>query len=418
MPSSIGVMVIAIVFSVILATFGKRILSDKILDFLRDLPKEVNFKDVLMGAMLNFLLFAGGIHIKLRDLKENRRAISFFATFSVFLTAIFVAITLHFISNLFAYTIPFWECLLFGALIAPTDAIAVLSVLREQNVGKSLQATVSGESLFNDGTSIVLFVVVIQVVTGAKEDLTFLGITWFFIREFFGGIAIGLLLGYFARTLIKNTNDYKIAVMATLSVVMGGYILSSTIGVSAPLAMVSAGLFVGNMRYIKNEKNKDLKNYLTKFWEIIDDILNAILFLFIGLQVLVIKDLHQYWKLGVVAIIVVLFARFLSIWLPVKFIKFRNKIDNHTVRVLTWGGIRGGVSIALALSIPNEVVFKETFVAITYFVVIFSIIVQGLTIGSLADPKGNRLKLFSFKNTSIETTNHEEVDGREKPNKG
>lgn len=387
LPSTIGIMVIAIFFSVLIVSFGENILSATVLSSLKELATEVDFKEVLMGAMLNFLLFASGIHIKLSDLKDHRRAITFFATISVVITAFLSATAIYYISEFILMPMPFIECLIFGALIAPTDPIAALSVLKEAKVSKSLQANVAGESLFNDGTSIVLFMVVVQMAIGKDHDITVLGTIWLFIHEFFGGLIVGFLLGFIAKKMILRTNDYKIAVMSTLSIVMGGYILCKSLHVSAPLAMVSAGLFIGNMRFPKAKRNNELRDYLGKFWEITDDILNAILFLFIGLQVIVIPNLQKYWQMGLVAIFVVLLARFMSIYIPAKTIKFRNKIDNHMIKVLTWGGIRGGVSIALALAIPNEIVFKDAIVAITYFVVVFSIIVQGLSIGIVADEK-------------------------------
>ena len=401
LPSTIGIMVIAIFFSVLLVSFGDRILSEELLNSMRDLPKSVDFNEILMGALLNFLLFAGGIHIKMSDLREHRGAIGIFATFSVVITAFLVAFSLYFLTEWFGSQIPFINCLLFGALIAPTDPIAVLGVLKEANVSKSLQTKVAGESLFNDGTAIVLFAVVLQIATGERSEVTFGNITWFFMQEFFGGLIVGLVLGIITEKLIKKTKDYKIAVMATLSIVMGGYMLCHELHVSAPLAMVAAGLYIGNMRFSKTEVAEELKDYLHKFWEVTDEIFNAVLFLFIGLQVIVISDLQQYWKAGAVAIIVVLISRFLS-----KLIRFKKKIDNHTIKVLTWGGIRGGVSIALALSIPDSVEHKEAIVAITYFVVVFSIIVQGLTIGTVAD-KNTKIKIP--RPTNVIANNQKEI---------
>lgn len=415
LPSTIGIMVIAIFFSVIIVTLGENILSHKILTLFKELATEVDFKEVLMGAMLNFLLFASGIHIKISDLRDHRRAISFFATFSVVMTAFFTATAIYYITAWMEMPIPYIECLVFGALIAPTDPIAALSAMKNANVSRSLQANVAGESLFNDGTSIVLFMVVVQIAIGKDVDITVLGTTWLFIQEFFGGLLVGFLLGIMAKKIILRTNDYKITVMATLSIVMGGYILCRSLHVSAPLAMVSAGLFIGNVRFPKSQESKELRDYLGKFWEITDDILNAILFLFIGLQVIVINDLQRYWQMGLVAIVVVLISRFLSIFIPAKTIKFKNKIDNHMIKVLTWGGIRGGVSIALALSIPNEIQFKDALVATTYFVVVFSIIVQGLSIGMVADGQHKvKLKIPKEYFVGFSEENREEEEPEEK----
>lgn len=414
LPSTIGIMIIAIFFSIFLVTFGEQILSDKILDILRSLPKSVDFNEILMGVLLNFLLFAGGVHINVADLKEYKRSIGIFATLSVVITAFLVATGLYYLTHFVGGDLSFVHCLLFGALIAPTDPIAVLGVLKEAKVEKALQIRVAGESLFNDGTAIVLFIVVLQIATGSSDELSVLGISWFFIREFFGGLIVGFVLGILAKKLICKTYDYKIAVMGTLSVVMGGYILSKSLHVSAPLAMVAAGLYIGNLNFSKAENKEQLKDYLHKFWEIIDEIFNAILFLFIGLQIIVINDLQQYWRAGAIAIALVLFSRFMSILLPSKLTRLRKKIDNHTIKVLTWGGIRGGVSIALALSIPNEVSSKEAIVAITYIVVVFSIVVQGLTIGSVANKGALPKKNFIPKFTTGSTKNDEE-ETAEKP---
>jgi CPA1 family monovalent cation:H+ antiporter len=325
----------------------------------------------------------------------------------VVVTAFLVAFGLYYLSDIMGSNVSFIHCLLFGALIAPTDPIAVLGVLKEAKVEKSLQIRVAGESLFNDGTAIVLFIVVLQIATGSSDEVSFFGISWFFIREFFGGLLIGIVLGVLAKKLICKTYDYKIAVMGTLSVVMGGYILSRALHVSAPLAMVAAGLYIGNLKFPKAHNKEELRDYLYKFWEIVDEIFNAVLFLFIGLQVIVINDLQQYWRAGLIAIVLVLFSRFISILLPSKLTRLRTKIDNHTIKVLTWGGIRGGVSIALALSIPNEVAGKEAIVAITYIVVVFSIVVQGLTIGSVANRNPLSRKIFAPKTNSQTETDEQ-----------
>lgn len=405
LPSTIGIMVVAILFSIIIVGFGDKLFSKNLLDFLKSLPEQVDFAEVLMGGILNFLLFAGGIHIKLSDLKEDRGAISIFATLSVVMTALFIGVSLTYITEWMHMPIPFVYCLLFGSLIAPTDPIAVLGVLKEANVSKSLQTKFAGEALFNDGTAIVLFVIVLQVATGENANLSFASVTLFFMKEFFGGLLLGIGLGYLAAKIIKITQDYKIAVMSTLSIVMGGYLLCKQLHVSAPLAMVAAGLFIGNMKFDESENEAELKDYLHKFWEVIDEILNAILFMFIGLQVIIFTNLSQYWVFGAISIGVVLTSRYLSILLPAKMIRFKKKMDNHTIKVLTWGGLRGGVSIALALSIPHTIPHKEGIVSITYFVVIFSIIVQGLTIGKVADP--NRKFSFFDKDSDDEIENKE-----------
>lgn len=380
LPSTIGIMIIAMISSIVLVITG-RIFPDTFTHFSK-LLLDVDFTEVLMGAMLNFLLFAGAIHINMVDLKEQRAPVIIFSTVSVIISTFAVGGLLFYIAPLLGIAIPFIFCLLFGALISPTDPIAVLGVLKEAKVKKSLETKVAGESLFNDGVAVVVFAVILQLTQGTDMEISFGHISWLLIKEAIGGFILGALLGLGASNAMRKIDDYKVSVLITLSVVMGGYLIAHAMHISGPLTMVAAGIVIGNYgkRTAMSETTKD---YLNKFWELIDEILNAVLFLFIGFELLIIKDITAYWLIGAICILIVLFSRFLSIYIPVKTIPFRNKFSKGTIKVLVWGGLRGGVSIALVLSM-DEGPYKPVLLAVTYFVVVFSIIVQGLTVGKVA----------------------------------
>ena len=377
-------MVIAIIVSVILVASGDNFLP-KTTNGLIKLVNSLDFTEVLMGAMLNFLLFAGGIHVNIKDLKEQFGPVVIFSTVGVIISTFAVAFGTFYLLPLVGIQMPFIYCLVFGALISPTDPVAVLSILKQANVSKSLETKVAGESLFNDGMAVVVFTVVLQLAIGKDIDLNVENIGLLLLREAGGGLLLGVLLGYSASRALRVVDDYIISVLITLSVVMGGYLIAREMHISAPLAMVAAGLFMGNFSESFKMKS-ETQDYLIKFWELIDEIMNAVLFLFIGFELLLIKDLNEYLVAGGICILIVLLARWVAIFVPTKFMAFKYRFSPQTVKVLVWGGIRGGVSIALALSIPvNE--YSQIIISITYCVVVFSIIVQGLTIAKVANPK-------------------------------
>lgn len=384
LPSTIGIMVIAIIVSVILVASGDNFLP-KTTNGLIKLVNSLDFTEVLMGAMLNFLLFAGGIHVNIKDLKEQFGPVVIFSTVGVIISTFAVAFGTFYLLPLVGIQMPFIYCLVFGALISPTDPVAVLSILKQANVSKSLETKVAGESLFNDGMAVVVFTVALQLAIGKDIDLNVENIGLLLLREAGGGLLLGVLLGYSASRALRVVDDYIISVLITLSVVMGGYLIAREMHISAPLAMVAAGLFMGNFSESFKMKS-ETQDYLIKFWELIDEIMNAVLFLFIGFELLLIKDLNEYFVAGGICIMIVLLARWVAIFIPTKFMAFKYRFSPQTVKVLVWGGIRGGVSIALALSIPvNE--YSQIIISITYCVVVFSIIVQGLTIAKVANPK-------------------------------
>lgn len=402
LPSTIGIMVIAIVVSIFLVSFGETVLP-RTFGHLNKLMGSIDFTEVLMGAMLNFLLFAGGIHINIDDLKEQFRPVVIFSTAGVVISTFMVGIGMYYLLPLTGVQLPFIYCLVFGALISPTDPVAVLSILKQANVSKALETKVAGESLFNDGMAVVVFTVVLQLAIGKEVDLGVESIALLLMKEAGGGLLLGIILGWVTSRLMREVDDYIISVLVTLSVVMGGYLIARQMHISGPLTMVAAGLFMGNFN-VKFKMKSITQDYLIKFWELIDEILNAVLFLFIGFELLMIKDLKYFMIPGLIAIAVVLLARFISIWGPTKFMSFKTRFSPQTVKVLVWGGIRGGVSIALAMSVPKSE-YSNIILSITYCVVVFSIIVQGLTIAKVANPNKIAKEEQEQESTALDSAN-------------
>lgn len=381
LPFTIGIMLIAIIVSIVIRVVGISVFPKTTLSFF-NMISEFDFTEVLMGAMLNFLLFAGALHVNFTELKQYQKPIITSATIGVVISTFVIGGIMYYIAPLLNIEVPFIYCLLFGALISPTDPIAVLGILKQANVPKSLEIKIGGESLFNDGVAVVLFAVILQLAQTEELAISFSSISWLLLKEAGGGLLLGSLLGVTASMALRKTNDYIVSVLITLSVVMGGYLVAAALHLSSPLTMVAAGLFIGNVgkRAISSVVIRD---YVGKFWELIDAVLNAILFLFIGFELLLIPDLFGHWLLGVASIFIVLFARFISIWLPSFALPFLSTFNRNTMRMLVWGGLRGGVSIALVLSMANGE-YKNLLLEITYFVVVFSIVVQGLTVGRVA----------------------------------
>lgn len=387
LPGTIGIMIIAMLVSVGIRLLGDSYFPATTKHFF-SLIKEFDFNEILMGAMLNFLLFAGALHVNMSDLKEQKVPIMIYSTVSVVLSALIISVLLYHIGPLFGIQIPYLFCLVFGTLISPTDPIVVLGVLKQAKVPKRIETKIVGESLFNDGVAVVMFAVVMEMATNPTFDMSFGSITWLFAKEGIGGLLLGAVLGFTASKVLKKIDDYKVSVLITLSIVMGGFLIAKSLHVSSPLAMVVAGLIIGN--YGKKVAMSEVtKDYLEKFWELIDEILNAILFLFIGFELLLLPNLDKQLVIGLVTILIVLFARISSIVLPWKFFdifKFfgiKSAYNKGSLTVLVWGGIRGGVSIALVLSLPDGE-YKNLLLEITYIVVLFSIVVQGLTVGKVA----------------------------------
>ncbi|MBS1607106.1 MAG: sodium:proton antiporter [Bacteroidetes bacterium] len=378
-PPAIGMAGLSLVFSILLIAVGhfRFVMSKKVIQ----LATSVDFQDLLMNFMLSFLLFAGAIHIDAASLRKERWPVLILATVATVLSTFAVGILTWWLFGLFGLPIPLIHCLLFGALISPTDPIAVLSILKEARIPGSLELKITGESLFNDGVAVVIFISIYQMASPGA-NISAITITGLFLQEALGGVLFGAALGYAGFHALRHIDDYKVEVLITLAIVMGGYYLAGHLHVSGPLAMVVAGIITGNKT--KNEAfSERTKDYLGKFWELIDEILNAVLFLFIGLEMLIIRVDAPVLLIGAACIAVCLLSRWLSVSLPILLMRRRLHFEKNAISILTWGGLRGGISIAMALSLSEEM-HRNEFVSITYVIVLFSILVQGLTIGRVA----------------------------------
>ena len=379
LPTTIGLMVITIVFT--LLVLATSMFNDTLLEQERLFISQIDFETVLLDVMLSFLLFAGTLHTNFQQLKVQRKPIMAFATFSTLTSTFLVGIFSYFLLNLVGLDVDFIYCLLFGALISPTDPIAVLGILKQVGAPKKLETKIVGESLFNDGVGVVVFLTIYQIAKGGG-NITFGHVAEMFLVEVVGGIALGLLLGWITYRLLKSIDDYDVEVIITIAAVMGGTVLAQYLHLSAPLAMVTAGLIVGTDTVRETSMSKITEQYVDKFWELIDILLNTVLFVMIGMEILILTFNNQYILAGLLLIPTLLLARYLSLMLPIKL--YAKKLDfvPKTNLIMTWGGLRGGISIALALSLTQEM-HRDLFLVITYIIVVFSIIVQGLTVGKL-----------------------------------
>jgi len=379
LPDTIGLMVITILFT--LAVLGLSYFDDTLLQKEKELITQIDFKTVLLDIMLSFLLFAGALHTNFQRLKIQRKPIFIFATLGTLVSTFLAGVFVFYILKFLDFNIDFIYCLLFGALISPTDPIAVLGIMKNVGAPKKLETKIVGESLFNDGVGVVIFLTIYQIAKGGNE-ISFFHIAELFLVEVIGGIALGLAIGWITYRLLRSINDYDIEVIITLAAVMGGTLVAQHFHLSAPLAMVTAGLIVGNDTIRESSMSEITEQYVDKFWELIDILLNTVLFVMIGMEILVLTFNGKYILAGFLIIPVLLFARYLSLMLPIKIYAKKLEFVPKTNLIMTWGGLRGGISIALALSL-TQVMQRDLFLVITYVVVVFSIIVQGLTVGKL-----------------------------------
>jgi CPA1 family monovalent cation:H+ antiporter len=380
MPNTIGLMIITIIFTVIVLLIS--VVDSTLLDLEKSIIASIDFKTVLLDEMLSFLLFAGALHTNFEQLKIQRWPILLFSTLGVLTSTFLVGIAMFFILQFLNFDINFIYCLLFGALISPTDPIAVLGILKKAEVPKKLETKIVGESLFNDGVGVVIFLTIFQMANLGVENTSVTDILQLFGQEVLGGIALGGLLGWISYKLMSSIDDYDIEVIITLAAVMGGTVIAHKLHVSAPLAMVTAGLIVGNETVRSASMSDVTEKYVDKFWELIDILLNAVLFVLIGMEMLLLVFEGKYIIAGLIAIPVVLACRYISLFLPINLFKKKLDFVPKTNVIMTWGGLRGGISIALALGLTSEM-HRDLFLVITYVVVVFSIIVQGLTVGAL-----------------------------------
>ncbi len=378
LPATIGVMLISLVFSI-----GIILLKYVGLDFTlqaEHILNRIDFDATLMHGMLSYLLFAGALHVNLEDLAKQKWLIVSLATFGIVVSTFIIGTLTWLALGMLGIEISYIYCLLFGALISPTDPIAVLAILRGAGTPKSLETKITGESLFNDGVGVVVFILISGIIISG-QDITFGSVTTLFLEEAVGGAAYGLILGGITYWMLRRVDNYQVEILLTLALVTGGYALATAIHVSGPIAVVVAGLMIGNQGRLL-AMSDITREHLDTFWELIDEILNAILFVLIGLEVLIIQfDLNTSIA-GFIAVFIVLLGRFISVGVPITVMRKYKEFTPHAIKILTWGGLRGGISVALALSLPASPE-REVILTITYFVVIFSILVQGLTISKL-----------------------------------
>jgi len=379
LPFTIGLMIMAIAFTLVIIGLG--VINKEILLEAKLLIQSIDFETVLLDVMLSFLLFAGALHTKLDILKNYRAPIGLFATIGVLTSTFLIGGAIYGLTIVLNYPIDFIYCLLFGALISPTDPIAVLGILKEANAPKKLEIKIVGESLFNDGVGVVVFLVIFSIAQQGIDAVSVGDVAFLFVEEVGGGVILGLLLGWAAFQLMKTIDHYETEVMITLALVMGGYSLASYLHFSGPLAIVVAGLFIGN-KSPEIAWSKTTQSYVDKFWELVDVFLNAILFVLIGFELLIVAIKPMYIMFGLIAIPVSLLARYIALAGPIVLFRERLEFIPKTGMIMTWGGIRGGISIALALSLEPQM-GREFFLAVTYVIVVFSIIGQGLTLGPL-----------------------------------
>jgi CPA1 family monovalent cation:H+ antiporter len=387
LPTTIGLMAVALIFSLVLLGLGK--MGFGVDANAQRFIRAVDFNEALMHGMLGFLLFAGALQVKLDELLDLKWVIGTLAVVGTILSSLITGGLGYVLFDLVGLPLPFLYCLLFGALISPTDPIAVMGILRQARLPKALEMKIVGESLFNDGVGVVIFLVVLNLLPKTSVSVT--DVFALFAEEALGGAVLGLVLGYVAYRMLRSVDNYQVEILITLALVMGSFGLADLLHTSGPIAVVVAGLLIGNQgrQWAMSETTRE---HLDNFWELLDELLNAVLFVLIGLEVLVMSLQRPYLVAGLVAIPLVLAARWVSIVLQVKLFSLVREFSERTITILTWGGLRGGISVALALSLP----FGETrdaVVTVTYAVVVFSILVQGLTINrviSLGASKGNR----------------------------
>jgi len=401
LPSTIGLMAIALMMSVVILCLG--FIFPAITRGAEHIIAEFDFKEVLLNVMLNFLLFAGALSVNLKTLLEEKTPVIILATLGTVMSTFIVGYLVFLIFPwILGVEIDFIYCLLFGALISPTDPIAVLSLVKEYSISKNLEIKIAGESLFNDGVGVVIFLTILNIAQAqfggdvvhegghGGGEVTVVSVMQLFAVEVVGGLLLGAVFGYLGFKILDfiDNDHVELEVLVTLTLVMVGGRIAELLHVSAPLAMVVMGLFIGNEGREEHLANAT-GEYVFKFWHLLDEALNAILFILVGLEMIVIANTFRIESIfvGISAIVIVLFARFLGVSIPVTAMSFFRKFEPKTIPILTWGGLRGGISVALALSLSEfewiEPVVIETILFATYCVVVFSILVQGLTINKL-----------------------------------
>jgi CPA1 family monovalent cation:H+ antiporter len=378
LPTTIGVMAAALVLSLVLIGLDVAGLAPGLLQHEESFLRSIDFSHVVMQGMLSLLLFAGALHVDMRALSKHRWLVSGLAVLGTPLSTVLVGFGMWLALPLIGVHLTLVYCLLFGALISPTDPIAVMGILKTAGAPRSLELVIAGESLFNDGVAVVIFALLVGTqATGSPPALG--NALLLLLREAGGGLAFGVVLGYATFFLMRSIDNYHVEVLLTLAAVTGGYALASALGISGPLAMVVTGLILGNDGRAL-AMSDTTRQYVDMFWELIDEILNAVLFVLLGMEVLIVVFTANELIAAGVAITVTLLARLVSVGLPTRLLERGVGLPTGSWKVLTWGGLRGGISVALALSLPPGPE-RNSVVAFTYCVVVFSVLAQGLSIG-------------------------------------
>ena len=389
LPSAIGILVVSLLASLGIVVIDALLPDMGIEDTVRTTVTGVDFSQALLEGMLGLLLFAGALHVKLSDLQKQWSLILLMATLGVALSTLVFGIGAHLMFGL-----PLLVALVFGSLISPTYPVAVLGVLRAANLKKSLETKIAGESLFNDGVGYVVFLVLVGLAFpsdhGHGSGISDAAIL--FVQEAVGGAVIGLFLGWLVFRVMRQIDDYPLEVLLTLALAFGGYQLSVWLHVSAPIMAVCAGLLIGDIG-ARHGMSAETRDYVDAFWKLIDEILNAVLFLMIGFEVFAVTFDFDVLITGVLSIGLALLARFAAVFIPVFLLQRRQEFSNGIVPIMTWGGLKRRISVAVALSLPDSE-WKPMILAATYVAVIFSIIVQGLTIAPSAKRLGREPDLL------------------------
>ncbi len=375
LPSGIALMLMGALISIGLVIGG--MFSPVFTSYIPEQLSAIDFSEFILGILLSFLLFAGSLHVSYEQLKSSALSIISFSTLGVVISSFLTGAGTYYLFQLFGQNIPFLYCLLFGALISPTDPIAVLGILKKAGISKSVEIKITGESLFNDGVGVVVFATIHQIIVQGSAHASAGSVTILFAREALGGIAAGLVIGYLGYKLMKTIDHFQTEILISLAMVMGGYSLCHYLHVSGPLAMVVAGIFTG-YKGLTQAMSDTTRDYLEKFWEVTDEILNSVLFMLIGLELVVVSFKPENTLIGFIIAVCLVVFRYISLWVPAVLFRFKGTLEKHTLTIMAWGGLRGGISIALALSMPAGE-YKDAFVMITYVVVLFSILVQGMT---------------------------------------
>ncbi len=381
LPTAIGIMLISLVISLVFIGVGQ--FSPSLGDAIRVFVEGIDFNETLMNGMLSYLLFAGALHVNLVELKKQGLLVGMMASAGVIVSTFLIGGVSYYLFGAFGLQIPFIWCLVFGSLISPTDPVAVLGVLKTAGAPKSLETKITGESLFNDGVGVVVYLALLGFagVGHGSHDVGASEVVILFIKEAGGGVVIGLFLGWMCYRALKSIDNYHVEVLLTLALVTAGYRCAMALHMSGPLAMVVAGLMIGNQA--RSEAMSDAtRKHVDMFWELIDEILNALLFLLIGLEIFVLDFSPMVLVAGLILIPITLAARYTAVLIPITILKNSRIFTPGITKILTWGGIRGGISVALALALPPGEV-RDVILLVTYVIVIFSITVQGLSLKSL-----------------------------------